>query len=938
MSEGWRTNGGTDAGAAPPQGRRVRTAGAGGPAGLVRRADRAAHGDVGGHKVLVPAPVAGYVERPALERRCEAMEHRFTMLLAPGGFGKTALLARCCRRLRKRGVAAAWLGVDEDDGGANLAAHLATAFERAGLVAVDADRADDPTAGVGGEPEARGVDRVGALMRAVERHGRPCVLAIDEAERLQADAVAVLNAVFRRAPRNLHFAVAARERPPGLDIAMYFLEGHGTTVTVDDLRFSRAETAAVLGGRLSRREFNAVVEATSGWPVAVRMVRNAREHGSSALEGNTVAGWIEARLWRGLPAEDRDLLLDMALFDWFDPALLDEATGSHDAAQRIASVDAVTGLLQTVGGAAATLRLHPLIRGYCAARRAREDPARSRRINAGIAGALAHRGHVVDALRHAALAGDARLAGRIAENAGGIRLAVRQGFDSLNAVVDLLQAEVFGCHPRLAVARCLALALRGEVARAEQEYRCAAAATSAFTRDRADGDDRALAADHVVLRGMLDATGCRLDGMKRVGIIAAAAAGARRRGIAPELRAMASFGLCLAQSAAGAFDEALASAERARTLSDPGLHLAPRIAYETGCVAMCRGRPDDAAAAYEQGLRMARSLYRCDPGAVAMGEILREELAMERHGAVLRRKPGAVPLRLLGASGASFQTLAAAVGVGVDAALAHGAPDQALALLEDVRTYALRTRRPPLARLVAVLRVAALLAAGRVGMAARAWTAADLPVEVADCLDMDRRGWRVAEVTACTRIRLCVALGEPARARELARELRDTAAARDLRRTLMRAEALSMAVEHAAGDVDAARRHLRAFAECYAQSRYAGALVGEARVGRALLAQFEDAAVPGAVDELAALLGRATGEDRRAARTLNDGELAVLGCLARGLQDKRIAAELHLSVDGVRHRLRRIFAKVGARSRDDAVHRAREQGVLASANEPSPRA
>ena len=59
-----------------------------------------------------------------------------------------------------------------------------------------------------------------------------------------------------------------------------------------------------------------------------------------------------------------------------------------------------------------------------------------------------------------------------------------------------------------------------------------------------------------------------------------------------------------------------------------------------------------------------------------------------------------------------------------------------------------------------------------------------------------------------------------------------------------------------------------------------------------------------------------------------EGELDVLGCLARRLQDKQIATELHLSVDGVRYRLRRIFRKLAARSRDDAVHRARERGVL----------
>ena len=44
--------------------------------------------------------------------------------------------------------------------------------------------------------------------------------------------------------------------------------------------------------------------------------------------------------------------------------------------------------------------------------------------------------------------------------------------------------------------------------------------------------------------------------------------------------------------------------------------------------------------------------------------------------------------------------------------------------------------------------------------------------------------------------------------------------------------------------------------------------------------------------------------------------------------DKMIAKELNLSYDGVRYRVRRIFAKLGARGRFDAVHRARAQGLI----------
>ena len=58
-------------------------------------------------KVTVPDRVARYVHRPELTDRTMPTQRRLTVLRASGGFGKTVLLAECCRRLRADGVATA---------------------------------------------------------------------------------------------------------------------------------------------------------------------------------------------------------------------------------------------------------------------------------------------------------------------------------------------------------------------------------------------------------------------------------------------------------------------------------------------------------------------------------------------------------------------------------------------------------------------------------------------------------------------------------------------------------------------------------------------------------------------------------------------------------------------------------------------------------------
>ena len=82
------------------------------------------------HKVALSDPLEGWVEREELEARCVLTERRLTVLRAPGGFGKTALLGQCCRALREEGVAVAWLSLDEEDGPDSLAVYLAHAFEK----------------------------------------------------------------------------------------------------------------------------------------------------------------------------------------------------------------------------------------------------------------------------------------------------------------------------------------------------------------------------------------------------------------------------------------------------------------------------------------------------------------------------------------------------------------------------------------------------------------------------------------------------------------------------------------------------------------------------------------------------------------------------------------------------------------------------------------
>ena len=198
----------------------------------------------------------------------------------------------------------------------------------------------------------------------------------------------------------------------------------------------------------------------------------------------------------------------MALFDPVEPALIDEVTGVGSSALRIASMEALAGLLSTAGGGDSAMLLHPLVRDYCRKRRFKEDPERYRTIHRGIAVALARRGRAVEALRHAAEAGDADLLGRLAEGTGGVRLWLEQGLEVLRTVDGLLTGEVLSQYPRLALVRCVVLTSAGDIDEAKRVYEGMAAETAGFTQDRAGGDDRALQTEHIFVRGLFHMCGC----------------------------------------------------------------------------------------------------------------------------------------------------------------------------------------------------------------------------------------------------------------------------------------------------------------------------------------------------------------------------------------------------------------------------------------------
>ena len=880
-------------------------------------------------KVAVPDRVAGYLDRVELEARVMPTRRRLTVLNAPGGFGKTTLLAECCRHLRGDGFPVAWLSVDEHDEPAVLDTYIAYAC-RSAVAGSEEDPKRPAGPSADNAPGASG-SRTALAMREVARIEVPFVLVFDEVERLgNPESAALLEFLIKRGPPNLHLAFACRQLPVGVDVASLTLEGRAVMVSAEGLRFSRSEVAEFFDRKLTRPQLTALMWESAGWPFALRISRNELESGGQGdprAAQEIVENWVESRLFAGLDVEDREFLLDIGLFEWMDAALLDEVLERNDSLLRIKTMSVLVGMLEPVRSEGIDVwRLHPLIREHCVRRRFRETPDRFRSIHRRIAHALARRGQTAAAMRHAVDAGESALAGDILERAGGVRLHASEGSVEFHAADAQLTEDVIQGRPRLGLVRCLSLLLSGRTEEARERFQSLAPILDA---KGADGSDAALelAVERCTVRGAIALYGGeRLGGELLQSHLVEVARLAESPRVDRVTRGIMEFSLSMAGTMSANFEAAHDRCARARQYFSQSRYMSAFIDLQEGQIAMARGRVREAATLYRRAEQVAKARYWVGPEPATLCRTLLGELALETSRAAADAELTDMPETLL--TGASpFQAFTAASGAVLDYKLRNEGVERALAVAGEMLDYVRGAALPALVRYVAALRISLLATAGRIGDGEQAWARDHLPESTAECLDLEGQTWREMEALSCGRLRLLIGQERFEDARDFAAELRAAAAERGLTRTVMRALALSVVLEHRAGDAPAATRHLESYLKRFAQTPYAGPLVRERETCTSLVSNFLEANPDSTRKETArSLLEAMERANEPPAPALTDREREVLERLEiQG--DKQIAAALVISTHGVRYHLRNLFDKLGARTRGEAVRRARERGL-----------
>ncbi len=416
------------------------------------------------------------IARPALLERLAAAvaEQPLILISAPGGFGKTSLLAQLAAQM-SADAPLVWIAIDEDDNDRRrFFATLLRAVEPLKLAW------DPPPAtlliNAGGSDSQSRAALAGFVNALCTGSMRRLVIVLDDLHRIgAAETFDLLESLIERLPDHVALVLASRVEPP-LPLARWRAHGELTEFIPWDLQFTEAETAALAAARLGTasdpENVRSVWRRMHGWAagltIALQSPRpgtmNALPLANEAADRHLFA-YLAQEILSELPAEMREFMLECSVLSELSPAACEAVSGSADSHRLLDALYRRNLFVTATDDSVPVLRFHDLFRDFLEnelehrhPERVRELHARAGRAEASLARAIAHfmRAEHWDAAMRA-----------IAEN--GEAMLAEGDHAALERWLDQLPEEVRRTDPKLSYLRGLCAWLRWDWRRARQE-------------------------------------------------------------------------------------------------------------------------------------------------------------------------------------------------------------------------------------------------------------------------------------------------------------------------------------------------------------------------------------------------------------------------------------------------------------------------------------
>jgi LuxR family transcriptional regulator, maltose regulon positive regulatory protein len=885
-------------------------------------------------KLRAPRTRPKLVERPRLLKALDRGEGRaLTLVSAPAGFGKTTLLAEWLDDRSDDGRCVAWVSLDENDN--ELARFLS--YLVSSLQTVEEGIGEGILAWLR-SPQPLPVEAVvAALVNELDGVGQEITIVLDDYHLIGSELVhEAVSSLIEHLPENVHLVISSRTDPP-LPLPKLRVRDQVTELRAADLRFTSEEASAFLNGaislNLSAEDVASLEEVTEGWVAALQLAAlsmREREDVSSfvrAFSGSNrhVIDFLAEEVLERQPEGVRGFLLRTSVLERMSAPLCDALTGSGDGQEMLGRLERENLFVVALDDERRWYRYHHLFAEFLRGRLTRARPELAGALRLRAAGWYEENGHLAEAIEYALAAPDHELAARLIER--GIKEAWGRGEGPL--ALRWLEALPVGAkrrRPRLFAEHALALVLTGRpgdveplLEEAEQaaeavEEDCrfllgfASAIRSWRARLRGDAPEAVeLARRALSLLPDEDAPQrnfaavCLGDALRTIGDLSAAGeafAEAAEIGRAAGHAYGALTGMVLharVQAERGRLQEAEEEFRRAlRLLNEGGFELLPAAGVvRIGLAALLyeRNDLDEAERELDRGVELAERAR--EVSSLVWAYVTFSRVKRARGDEVGALEMASEAERVARASGADLQIAVAGAWM---ARLRVARGDLAEAAAFEQERAANADDAADAARVVDRLSSARLLLAR-----GRHREALLLLKELGEAAAETGRTGDLVEILVLRALAL--------RARNEKQQAVET---------LGQALTLAEPEGYIRTFVDEGGAMSELLSEVL-QARQRGHLEAADRVparnlAKLLAAAAQDAAAPGA--------------NERLAEPPSERELEVLALIAAGESNGEIAAKLFISTSTVKTHVNRLYRKLGARSRTQAIARAREMGLL----------
>lgn len=340
------------------------------------------------------------------------------VLQAPAGYGKSTLMQQMKAECEALGICTAWLTLhDSENDPARLSNVLQAMLDQLPAHEGDALPPPEPTSA----ERVVGRSNTNWVVERLLLTGQPVAIFFDEFHSItNEDATAFFSELLHSLPEHVRVIVGSRTLPD-VGLARLSVNGLAEVLRADDLAFTREEVTTFFAEAdvgLSDDEVSAVYQLTEGWPAAVQLYRLSLAHSApreslgdiTAFRPRQLSEYLTENVLALQPYDVQKFFLETSFLARLCGPLCELITGRPDARTLLVKLEDSGLFVRSLEASSEWFQYHSLLAGFLQSQMSSRDPARVQEIHSLAARWFLDHGHFEEALRHALSAQDYSLA------------------------------------------------------------------------------------------------------------------------------------------------------------------------------------------------------------------------------------------------------------------------------------------------------------------------------------------------------------------------------------------------------------------------------------------------------------------------------------------------------------------------------------------------